>query len=86
VSSSSFSCSIRTEVLASVVSDKAAMEKVLSRTPLGRVGEPQEIASVATFLASEASSYMTGQILYVDGGRMAMNYTCPVPEGALKDS
>jgi NAD(P)-dependent dehydrogenase (short-subunit alcohol dehydrogenase family) len=73
-------CSINTEVLASVVSDKAAMERVLSRTPLGRVGEPSEIGSVAAFLASQDSSYITGQIMYVDGGRMALNYTVPVPQ------
>ena len=62
--------SINTEVLAAVVADKAAMDKVLSRTPLGRVGEPGEIGSVAAFLASDAASYVTGQVLYVDGGRL----------------
>jgi len=67
-------------VLASVVSDKAAMEKVLSRTPLGRIGQPEEIGSVAAFLASSDASYITGQVLYVDGGRMALNYTVPVPQ------
>lgn len=72
--------SINTEVLASVVSDQAAMARVLSRTPLGRVGEPSEIGSVAAFLASQDASYMTGQIVYVDGGRMALNYTVPVPQ------
>ncbi|KAF8058832.1 fabG2 [Scenedesmus sp. PABB004] len=71
--------SIDTDVLASVVADKAAMERVLSRTPLGRVGQPSEIGSVAAFLASQDASYMTGQIIYVDGGRMALNYTVPVP-------
>lgn len=72
--------SIHTDVLAAVVSDKAAMERVLSRTPLGRVGQPDEIGSVAAFLASPASSYITGQVLYVDGGRMALNYTVPVAQ------
>lgn len=62
-----------------MVSDAAAVERVLTRTPMGRIGEPEEIASIAEFLASSASSYMTGQILYADGGRMAMNYTCPAP-------
>eukprot|EP00882_Tetradesmus_deserticola_P001996 GHRQ01002141.1.p1 GENE.GHRQ01002141.1~~GHRQ01002141.1.p1 ORF type:complete len:264 (+),score=115.03 GHRQ01002141.1:151-942(+) len=71
--------SINTEVLASVVADSAAMDRVLSRTPLGRVGEPSEIGSVAAFLASQDSSYITGQVMYVDGGRMALNYTMPVP-------
>jgi glucose 1-dehydrogenase len=62
-----------------VASDPAAMSRVLSRTPLGRVGEPSEIGEIAAFLASEASSYMTGQILYADGGRMALNYVVTPP-------
>ena len=53
--------------------------RVLTRTPLGRVGDPIEIGQIAAFLASDAASYITGQILYADGGRMAMNYTCPAP-------
>lgn len=72
--------SIRTEVLASVVNDPEKMKGVLMRTPLGRVGEPEEIASVAVFLASDDASYMTGQTLYPDGGRLALNYTVPVKE------
>ncbi len=72
--------SIMTEVFKTVVTDKAAMNKILSRTPLGRVGEPDEVASVAVFLASDDSSYITGQTIYPDGGRMALNYTVPVPE------
>jgi NAD(P)-dependent dehydrogenase (short-subunit alcohol dehydrogenase family) len=43
-----------------------------------RIGDPSEIGSVAAFLASDDSSYMTGQVLYVDGGRLALNYTVPV--------
>jgi NAD(P)-dependent dehydrogenase (short-subunit alcohol dehydrogenase family) len=72
--------SINTEVFKTVVTDKAAMNKILSRTPMGRVGEPAEIASVAVFLASEDSSFITGQTIYPDGGRMALNYTVPVVE------
>ena len=63
-----------------VLSDDAARRKVLSRTPLGRLGEPSEVASIALFLATEDSSYITGQTIYPDGGRLALNYTCPVKD------
>lgn len=69
--------SIMTDVLKSVADDDAAMARILSRTPLGRVGEPQEIGAVAAFLASDAASYITGQTIYADGGRLALNYTVP---------
>jgi glucose 1-dehydrogenase len=63
---------------AAVLTDDAARRKILSRTPLGRCGEPEEIAAVAAFLASEDASYLTGQTIYPDGGRLALNYTVPV--------
>ena len=72
--------SIRTDMLKSVVNDKAAMNRVMSRTPMGRPGEPSEVASIAVFLASDDASYITGQTVYVDGGRMPLNYTVPVKE------
>lgn len=72
--------SINTEIFATVASDKDKLRGVLSRTPLGRAGEPREVARVAVFLASEDSSYITGQTIYPDGGRMALNYTVPVPD------
>jgi len=61
-----------------VLGSPEARHTILSRTPLGRCGEPEEIASIAAFLASDDASYMTGQTLYADGGRMALNYTVPV--------
>jgi glucose 1-dehydrogenase len=70
--------SIATEMLAAVVSDAAARQRVMSRTPIGRFGEPAEIAAIAAFLASDDASYMTGQTLYADGGRLPLNYTVPV--------
>ena len=51
-----------------------AREKMLSRTPLGRFGEAAEMAGVAAFLASDDASYITGQTIYADGGRLALNY------------
>lgn len=63
-----------------VMSSEDARKKILSRTPLGRCGEPEEIASIAAFLASEDSSYMSGQTIYADGARLALNYTVPVKE------
>jgi glucose 1-dehydrogenase len=72
--------SVMTDMLAAVAQDKAARRKVLARTPLGRIGDPSEIAAVAAFLASDDSSYMTGQTVYPDGGRLALNYTVEVTE------
>jgi glucose 1-dehydrogenase len=70
--------SINTDMMRGVVSDAAAMARVMSRTPLGRVGEPEEIAAIAAFLASGEASYITGQTIFADGGRMPLNYTVPV--------
>jgi len=60
-----------------VLGSAEAKERIMSRTPLRRLGEPGEIASVCAFLASDAASYMTGEIVVVDGGRLALNYTMP---------
>ena len=72
--------SIATEMAAAVLSDPEKRRGALCRTPMGRFGEPDEVAKVAVFLASDDSSYITGQIIYPDGGRMALNYTVPVEE------
>ncbi|MFO1062083.1 MAG: glucose 1-dehydrogenase [Dongiaceae bacterium] len=63
-----------------VLQDPASRHRILSRTPLGRVGAAAEVAAVAAFLASDDASYITGQTIYPDGGRLALNYTVPVAE------
>lgn len=68
--------SIDTAMMAGVNANPEAMNTVLSRTPLKRVGTPQEIADVVAFLCSDKASYITGETIYVDGGRLGMNYTC----------
>lgn len=68
--------SIDTEMMAGVNASPEAMKMVMSRTPLKRVGSPREIADVVAFLVSDKASYITGETIYVDGGRMGMNYTC----------
>ena len=68
--------SIDTEMMAGVNANPEAMKMVMSRTPLKRVGHPREIGDVVAFLASKKASYITGETIYVDGGRIGMNYTC----------
>jgi NAD(P)-dependent dehydrogenase (short-subunit alcohol dehydrogenase family) len=55
--------------------DPAKKQRVMARTPLRRLGTPQEIADIVAFLASDEATYITGQIIYADGGRLALNYT-----------
>ena len=70
---------IATELAKNAVltSDEARL-RILSRTPMKRLGEPSEIADVVAWLLSDAASYVTGEIVVVDGGRMTLNYTVPV--------
>ena len=75
--------SIMTDILKGVATDRAAKQRLLSRTPLGRIGEPDEVATVAAFLASDDASYITGQTIFPDGGRLGLNYTVPVSDAAL---
>ena len=68
--------SIDTEMMAGVNADPTAMARALSRTPLKRIGEAREIGDVVGFLCSAKASYITGETIYVDGGRLGLNYTC----------
>ena len=65
-------------VASSIYTSEDARKTVMSRTPAGRGGEPSEVASVVAFLASDDASYITGQTIYPDGGRLILNYTVPV--------
>ncbi|MEY9179247.1 glucose 1-dehydrogenase [Bradyrhizobium sp. USDA 326] len=67
-------------VASSIYTSEDARRTVMSRTPAGRGGEPSEVASVVAFLASDDASYITGQTIYPDGGRLILNYTVPVKE------
>lgn len=63
-----------------VMANAEARRQIMSRTPMGRAGEPEEIAAIAAFLLSDDASYITGETLYADGGRLGLNYTVPVGE------
>jgi len=70
--------SIDTDIMATITDDPQAYRTVLSRIPMKRLGRPEEVAGAAVFLASEDASYVTGQTVFVDGGRLALNYTVNV--------
>lgn len=66
---------IGTDMTNDLLEDAALRRQILSRTPLGRIGDPAEVAAVVVFLASEEASYITGQTVYCDGGRLPLNFT-----------
>jgi len=72
--------SIATNMVEQLASDPAIRRNMMSRTPMGRLGKPEEIASVAAFLADDDAAYITGETINVDGGRMGLNYTVPVAD------
>ncbi|MDA8520931.1 SDR family NAD(P)-dependent oxidoreductase [Acidovorax sp. NCPPB 4044] len=70
---------IATELAArAVLTSDDARARILGRTPMKRLGEPSEVADAVAWLASDAASYVTGEIVVVDGGRMTLNYTVPL--------
>jgi len=71
---------IDTPLLAGVIKDEGFRAKVLSRTPMGRFGRPEEIAAIVSWLASDEASYVTGTTVFADGGRLPLNYVVPVAE------
>ncbi len=67
---------IATELAAkAVLTSEEARRRIMSRTPLRRLGEPSEVADTVAYLCSDAASCITGEIVVVDGGRMALNDT-----------
>lgn len=74
---------IATEMTAPLQDNSDAVRMVLSRTPLGRFGTAEEMAATVAFLASEDAGFITGQTIYADGGRLALNYVmAPLPAPA----
>lgn len=61
----------KTSLVAQYLEDPAFYKPLVARIPLGRVCEPNDIAGLAMYLASHASDFITGQIIYVDGGLTA---------------
>ncbi|MDA0370353.1 MAG: SDR family oxidoreductase [Actinomycetota bacterium] len=71
---------ILTEALEVVAADPALKKTIEDATPLRRLGEPDDIAAAVLYLASHASSYVTGQVLPVDGGVLTTNFNFPIPD------
>jgi len=63
---------LETELTKGMRESKIISDNLLQRTPMGRFGKPEEIVGAAIYLASEASSYVTGQTVFVDGGWLAL--------------
>lgn len=65
----------KTSLVEPLLADKDFVNKIISSTPLRRLGEPEEVSSLVAFLCLPASSYITGQIISVDGGMTACGFS-----------
>lgn len=72
--------SIRTSALGVVAADDAMRTELESKTPLGTLGEPEDIAAAALYLVSPAGKYLTGKVIEPDGGLIAPNLDLPAPD------
>jgi 7-alpha-hydroxysteroid dehydrogenase len=70
---------VETAALESVLTDAAIREQLEANTPMRRVGQPEDIAAAVVFLASDASSWVTGKVFEIDGGVESPAFTIPVP-------
>ena len=68
---------IETELMRRVGNDHELMDTILSRTPIGRIGTPNECGRLAVFLASDDASFVFGQTIYIDGGRSFQAFPTP---------
>ena len=72
--------SVLTSALDYVVSDESMMSQMTSKTPLGRIGEAEDIAAAALYLSSRAGGFVTGKVLEVDGGLQQPNLDLGLPD------
>lgn len=78
--------SVMTSALEFVASDEKVMGEMEARTPLGRVGEPEDIAAAVVYLASRAGGFLTGKVIEADGGLQTPNLDLNMPDLTAQES